>query len=54
MKKTVKKLILHRETLQRLNGEALAAVDGGAPTREFQSCVVSCPVSYNTNCTACL
>jgi hypothetical protein len=51
MKKTPRKISLHRETLHALDAAVLENVDGGSPSTRFCSAGTSCP-SYCqvTNC----
>ena len=52
MKRNVKRLTLNRETVRRLNGEEMSAVQGGAPTGRItcQSLTCYCTV---VSCESC-
>lgn len=53
MKKPVKKLGLHAETLRNLNGPCLLNVGGAAPTQMAQTICTSC-THVCSNCRPCL
>jgi hypothetical protein len=48
MKKSVKKLALHRETLRSLQERSLMKVPGGVPTGPFQREPTGCDCYTNT------
>ena len=53
MKKTLKKLAIHKETLRSLNDEQMADVAGGQPSIQYSRCPdLSCGIgcTYNTTC----
>ena len=60
MKKSSRRLHLHRETLHHLDGRAdgaaLGEVAGGSPRTAYWFCVTTTlgpPTSAETNCTSC-
>lgn len=47
MKKHLKKLALHRETLRSLGGPALQGAAGGAKTDRCETAFTVCPIGSN-------
>ncbi len=52
MKKSLKKLTLHKETLRNLENVALREIAGGAPTHSKQS--ECCPVGTSVDPSGCV